>query len=57
MERNGEARNAMEWCGSKKMEWTRGKLNEVGRREMKLRGLEWREIKQSGEEGNETEWS
>ena len=37
------------------MEWTRGKLNEVGRREMKWRGLGWREIKLIGEEGNETD--
>ena len=36
------------------MEWNRGKLNEVGRKEMKWTGLEWSEMKESGEESNET---
>ena len=36
------------------MQKTRRKLNEVGSWEMKWNGLEWREIKQNGEKGNET---
>ena len=46
----------MEWGKKNWMEWTKGKLNQVGKWEMKRRGLEWREIEQSKGEGNRTEW-
>ena len=45
MKWNGVVRNEMEWSGSKKMEWTRQKLNEVESR------------KGNGQEGNDAEWS